>query len=177
MRWAPPFSPRVVFLYNAGTAIGYAEAVQWNSGTAVEFSDPEYAGEVKKEYANQSTRSVGTTITVPTIKQATTIATNNSFCGVAMEDISANSWGRVAMSGLVDVLITTTENITVGDLLVASAAGMFAEHPGIATGTQVHAIAMEACLTSGTCVGAYIHAFIPESIIPGDWCAGGATTA
>lgn len=176
MRLAPPFDPRIVYLYNAGTAIGYAEAVQWNGGTAVEFSDPEPAGSTRKAASNQSTRSTGVTLNVPTIKQATTIATNNSFCGVATEAISANSWGKVALGGLVDVKIGPSSNITVGDFLVVSAAGAFAEEGGIATATQVHALAMEATITSGTCAAAYIQAFMPE-YHAGDWCMGGATTA
>jgi len=178
-RLAPPFTPDVEFLYNEGaTAIAAGKAVQWGDAlVATEYSDPQLSGEQKKTLANQSARATGVTQNVPSIKQADVVADNNSLCGVAVDDIAATSWGWVATKGLADVYIGASANITVNDLLIVATGGVFAESPAIGTATFVHALAMEATITSGTCAAALITAFIPASGIPGDQCAGAATTA
>ncbi len=178
-RLAPPFTPDVEFLYNEGaTAIAAGKAVQWGDALiATEYSDPQISGEQKQMLANQSARSSGVTQNVPSIKQADTVGASNTMMGVALEEIGATAWGYVATKGLVDVYIGASANITVNDLLVVATGGVFAENAGIATAVLIHAIAMEATITSGTCAAALITAFIPASGIPGDLVAGGASTA
>lgn len=175
---APIFEPDVNVVYNqGGTAISAGQAVQWGTAVAHEANEPDWLAEQKIQLTNQSARSAGVTNYVPAIKRADTVATYNSMCGVALFEIPATSYGYIATKGIVDVYVGPSANITVNDFLVVSAAGAFAEGPVIGTATQMHAIALEGVLTSGTCAAAMCRAFIPASGIPGDQCAGGATTA
>lgn len=178
-RLGPPFDPQTVFVYNDGaSAIAAGQAVQWGDAVkAHEQNEPDYSAGQRTTLTNQSTRTIGVTSNIPSIKRADTVSVSNTMCGVALADIAITAWGWVATQGLVDVYIGPSANITANDLLIVSAAGAFAENPGIATCLTIQAIAMEATITSGTCAAAMISAFIPASGIPGDLVAGGATTA
>lgn len=168
-----PFAPETVLLYNpSATAINQGEAAVWNATVqtpfAMPYPEPDLSGGVRPQLTNQATRSVGVTINVPgAVGYADTVAptsTNNGPLGVAMEIISASSWGHIALSGRADVRIGPSQSIANGDPLVVTTAGCWVEETGPDAATVVHAMALEATITSGECTAALISAFVPRGI-------------
>ncbi len=163
-RYAPDFSPVVRCLYNnSGTAISKGCLVTW-SGTISNVEDPIPAPAAGKrpQLDNQATRS----ITAPNKRKVMGIALKpdsiyNHPVGVAMDDIATSKWGYVASEGIVDVRIGITSNIAAGDYLVGTAGGLFIEDSTSVTATTViHAVALEATITSGTCAAALVSALL-----------------
>ena len=170
-----PFTPEVAFLYNASTAIQMGQAVTWaGTATNMQYPEPDLSGGLKPQLVNQSARTTSVVMAVPAIKKASSPTDHNGLCGVALETIAATSWGHVALSGVVDVFIGGSANIAVNDPLYVSA-GNFAEVAVPATATAIHAMALEATITSGTCASALISAWIPRSMAGQDLTCGLST--
>lgn len=159
-RYAPAFTYETELLYNnSGTAISKGCLVTWSgSVSSVEDPIPEPALGKKPQLDNQSARSTGTTRPVLGI-QLHAGSTVNHPIGVAVDDISDGEWGLIATKGPVDVRITASQNIAAGDYLVGTAGGVFKEDATSVTAvTVIHAMALEATITSGTCAAALITA-------------------
>lgn len=161
-RYAPSFTYEAEFLYNnSGTAISKGCLVTW-SGTVSNIEDPipDLSGGVRPMLTNQATRSEALTRPVMGIALKADSLYNHPL-GVAVDDIGVTSWGLVATKGPVDVRIGISSNIAAGDYLVGTAGGKFIEDTTSVTATTViHAMALEATITSGTCTQALILAML-----------------
>jgi hypothetical protein len=159
-RYSPDYSPKIRFLFNSSaTAISHGQAVTFGVTVAtVEDPIPEYGTLAKPTLANQSSRSQALTRNVKGIARHNGSLSNHPV-GVAMEDIAASAWGRVAVEGMCDVRIGPSQNIAADDYLVVTSTGSFIEDATSVTATvTIHAIALEATITSGTCAAALVGA-------------------
>lgn len=159
-RYAPSFSPEIEYLYNnSGSAVSQGCLVSY-SGTVSNVEDPipEPALGKKNMLSNQATRA--TAVTRPVMGIALYGGTTaNAPVAVALEDIANGSWGYVACAGICDVRVGISSNITAGDYLIGTAGGTLLEDTTSVTATTIiHARALEATITSGTCVAALISA-------------------
>jgi hypothetical protein len=180
-----PFSPVVTFMYNPNaTAISKGEAVMWSNSAvatkvyAMEWPEPDMSGGKLDGLPGQTARTAGVTRNVPCIAQLTAgpnvdcVTGGRQAMGVAMENISATSWGHIALSGLVDVKIGISQVITAGDALITTALGHWIEEEGAPTATSVVAMALEGVQTSAVCSAALCAAFIPPGFGFGDLTMG-----
>ena len=160
------FAPEVAYLYNpTATAIAKGQCVYWQAADAAVYSmpfpEPDNSGGKKNMLANQATRSAGITEPVMGVSLTTIVPSIlKGPGGVAMEALAASAWGHVCLAGKVDVRIATASDIAAGDPIVATAGGNFIEVATYGTATAVHAMALEATITSGTCAAALISAFL-----------------
>jgi hypothetical protein len=159
-RYAPNFSPEVQFLFNgSASAISQGMGVTYCATCSqVEDPIPELAGGKRPTLASQSARTCDILRTIKGIQRHTGNLYNHPV-GVAMSDIAASAWGYVAVQGAVDVRIGPSQNIAANDYLIVTSTGSFIEDATSVTATTViHAIALEATITSGTCAAALITA-------------------
>jgi len=157
-RYAPNFSPEIQFLFNGmATAISQGCGVTFASTVSrVEDPIPELAGGKRQTLANQSARTCDLTRMIKGVMLSEGGLYNHPR-GVALEDIAASAWGRVAIQGACDVRIGPSQNIAANDYLIVSSAGVWIEDATSVTATTVvHAIALEATITSGTCAAALL---------------------
>lgn len=173
-----PFTPKVAYLYNGSpTAIAIGETVIFYSSSSVmttfnmEWPEPDINGGGRTTLYSTQVRSYGTTLAVPTIARCTAAPTGTqSVLGVAMEAISATSWGHVCLEGVCDVRIATARHCSLGAALIATAEGCFLDNSsaGIcATSATIRAVALEACETSSGATSATI-GMIRALFLPGN---------
>lgn len=159
-RYAATFTPETEFMFNnSGTAISVGHLVTWSESVSnVEDPIPEPAMAKKPMLDNQATRSTAVTRPVTGIKLYDGTIENGPI-GVAQSDIAASAWGPVCIRGPADIRIGISSNITAGDFLIGTAGGLAIEDTTSVTATTViHAMALEATITSGTCAAALISA-------------------
>jgi hypothetical protein len=159
-RYGAAVTPKVERLFNAGaSAISMGCAVTWAGVTAqMEDPIPEPATGYKPMLANQAARTSSLTRPVQGIVLAGADLFNHPI-GVAKDDIAASAWGEIAIAGPADVRIGISSNITANDYLITTAGGLLIEDATSVTATTiVHAMALEATITSGTCAAALISA-------------------
>jgi len=150
-----------LFYNNSGTAISKGCLVTWSGTiTAMEDPIPGHTAGKKPMLSNQATRSDSVSRPVMGIKLHSGSAVNHPI-GVAADDIGVTTWGLVVNGGPVDVRIGISSNIASGDYLIGTAGGLFIEDATSVTATTlIHAIALEATITSGTCAAALIQALL-----------------
>jgi hypothetical protein len=170
-RFGWPFSPEVAYVFNGSTAITYGDAVELLQASGVatciatDWPEPDPSRGSRTTALLQS-RAWGTTLYVPTIRRKAAVSTvNNGIIGVALENISASSWGHICLRGCCDIRVTTAMVVTVGQALLASATGGFITVSAAlaATATCLQAMALEAVNTSAggaSPTSAYIRALL-----------------
>jgi len=165
-----PFKCVTAFVYNSGAALSKGHAVMWGQTTArsvsVEYPEPEVGGGGYDTLANQGARTWATTRYMPAVTIGVTSSVNRGIVGVALESIPATSWGHIALSGIVDVMITSSLVTTLNRALVYSTLGMFTTVAAAdeATVTLVHGWALEAATTASPCASALVSAFLPPGL-------------
>lgn len=171
-----PFSPQIEWYYNIGTAINVGDAVEWAPAStySMEYPEPD-ATSGRRQLANQAARG-STHQAVPVIRQCAGVSDHNGICGVAGQDIAASAWGEVVIAGKCDVRIRGSNVVVQGEGLIPSAGMWDKQTASVAAAlTAIHAMALEATITSGTCASALISAFLPRSLAGQDVTCGLST--
>jgi hypothetical protein len=162
-RYGASVTPETELLYNnSGSAIPLGTLVTWSGSTSdIEDPIPEPAMGKKPMLDNQATRTAA--LTRPTqgiMLYGGTV--ENAPIGVARDAIADGDWGEVCVGiGPCDVRIGISSNIAANDYLIGTAGGLFIEDSTSVTAvTTIHAMALEATITSGTCAAALISAVL-----------------